>query len=472
MYKKHSKASRSLQKNIPIAQVDPWHPRYHFAPPANWMNDPNGTIFHNGEYHLFYQFNPASPKWGNLHWGHARSKNLVDWEHLPIALVPDGFPREIHCWSGCCVIADDGTPTILYTSMNPLSLYLTRARRYAQQWLARGSADLIQWEKYAGNPILREENHGEQIPQHWRDPYVWKQDERWLMVLVGKYEGDKFGRVFLYQSENLTDWALIGDLIQGTAAQGFGWECPNYFPFKNKYILVVSPYGPVIYAIGDFDGARHHSDGWYTLDHGKHFYATNTYQDNRGRTILVGWVKAEGKGWNGCLSLPRQLALDDSGQLTIQPVPELEKLRGPHQHFERTLETQSESAGTAPLFGEQMEIKATFQMQQAESFGFSFIDDEGEHPLTFDFHTHQLSMGDQTARLQFTEKADRIELHTFVDHSVIEIFINQREVFTTTFYFKLAEHHALKIAPFVRQGKGKLMIDSWKLSAAEMSGRV
>ena len=116
-----------------------------------------------------------------------------------------------------------------------------------------------------------------------------------------------------------------------------------------------------------------------------------------------------------------------------------------------------------------MEIKATFQMQQAESFGINLIDDQGEHPLAFDFHTQQLSMGDQTARLQFTKEADPIELHIFVDHSVIEVFINQREVFTTTFYFKLAGHHPLKIEPFVRQGKGNFTIDVWKLNAAKMS---
>jgi beta-fructofuranosidase len=356
--------------------------------------------------------------------------------------------------------------------MNPRSLYLTRARRYAQQWLARGSADLIDWKKYAGNPILREENHQERIPQHWRDPYVWKHEGRWLMVLVGKYEGDKFGRVFLYQSENLTDWALIGDLVQGTPTQGFGWECPNYFPLGDKYVLVVSPFGPVIYSVGDFNGARHHSNSWYTLDHGKPFYATNTYQDDDGRTILVGWVKAGGNGWNGCMSLPRLLALDASDQLIIRPIPEIEKLRGAKQHFERSLGTRTESGENTPLLGEQMEIKATFQLQQAESFGFNFIDDEGEHPLTFNYQSHELSMGGQTAQLQFTKDAYQIELHLFVDHSVIEVFINQREVFTTTFYAKLDEYHDLKIVPFITQGKGKYTIDVWKLDPAQIGGSV
>ncbi len=366
MQHKIQKATRTLKKNIAKAQADPWRPRYHFAPPANWMNDPNGTIFHNGEYHLFYQFNPAKPKWGNLHWGHAKSKNLVDWEHLPIALAPDGFPGELHCWSGCCVIADDGTPTIFYTSMNPRSLLISRAGRYAQQWAATGSPDLETWEKCLSNPILSEEIHGKHIPQQWRDPYIWKEDGCWLMLLCGRFSGQNFGSVFLYQSQNLTDWAYIGVLSQETSSQGKGWECPNYFNLGDKYVLVVSPYGPVIYAIGDFDGLQHQSDTWHTLDHGKDFYATNTYLDEQGRTIIVGWVKAKGEGWNGCLSVPRLLELGPDNQLRVTPIPELEKLRRAHQHFERELDIVTESAGTAPLFGERIEIKSTYQMQQAE----------------------------------------------------------------------------------------------------------
>jgi beta-fructofuranosidase len=468
MQKKMKSATRKLQKNIAKAQADPWHPRYHFAPPANWMNDPNGTIYYKGEFHLFYQFNPVKPKWGNLHWGHARSKNLVDWEHLPIALTPDGFPTELHCWSGCCVTADDGVPIIFYTSMNPRSLLLTRARRYAQQWAAVGSADLISWKKHPGNPILSEEIHGNQIPEHWRDPYVWKEQDRWLMVLSGQYANEKFGRVFLYQSSNLLDWRYVGVLSQGMSNQGKGWECPNYFKLDEKYILVVSPYGPVIYSVGDFNGNQHQSSTWYTLDHGPDFYATNTFLDNQQRAIIVGWIKAKGDGWSGCLSLPRLLTLDKSEQLQIQPLPELKSLRQAHQHFERELETRTESAGTAPLFGESIEIKGIYQMAEVESFGFRFTDDDGEHSLIYNYQEHILKMGDQQTKLQFTPGADKIELHLFVDHSIIEVFINQREVFTLTFYPKLDHHNALKISPFIINGRGKYSIDVWKLNKAEI----
>ncbi len=471
MQPKIKKAARAIQKSITKAQSDPHRPRYHFLPPANWMSDPNGTIYHNGEYHLFYQFNPAKSKWGNLHWGHAKSKDLVHWEHLPIALAPNGFPGELHCYSGCCIVADDGSPTIFYTSMNVKSR-LPGAKRFSQQWMAIGNPDLVTWEKHAANPILSEAIHGEQIPQHWRDPYIWKEDNRWLMVLCGQFPRESYGSVFLYQSENLKDWKYINRLVQGTKTQGKGWECPNYFRLGEKYVLVLSPYGPVIYSVGDFDGKQHHSDRWSIFDHGKNFYATNTYIDDQGRTILVGWVKAKGNGWAGCLSLPREVNLNDDNQLTVKPIPELEKLRQSHQEYKRKLEAVTENAGTAPIYGERVEIKAVFQMQEAESFGFKLIDDEFEHELAFDFQTHRLQLGDDYADLQFTRDSDQIELHIFVDYSVIEIFINEREAFTTLFYPKLAETHALKIAPFVKNGRGQFSIDIWKLAEAPVVGDV
>jgi beta-fructofuranosidase len=467
---KIQKAMRALQKSIQKAQSDPWRPRYHFAPPANWMNDPNGTIYHNGEYHLFYQFNPVKPKWGNLHWGHAKSKDLVHWEHLPIALAPEGFPREMHCWSGCCVIADDGTPTIFYTSMNPRSL-LTIARRHSQQWMATSSPNLVTWKKHPGNPILSEAIHGEQIPQQWRDPYVWKENGKWFMVLCGQYPGEKFGSVFLYQSENLRNWDYVNRLYQGSESQGKGWECVNYFKLGGKRVLVISPYDPVIYSVGEFDSKHHLADSWHTLDHGKDFYATNTFIDEQGHTILVGWVKAKGNGWAGCLSLPREIQLSN-GNLTIKPIPELEELREVHQTYERKLETVTENAGTGPIYGERVEIKAKYRLKEAESFGFKLIDDEDEHELAFDFQSHRLQLGDDFADLQFTRDSDQIELHIFVDYCVIEIFINCRETFTTLFYPQLAETHALKISPFIKNGRGEFSVNVWKLAEAPVVGDV
>jgi beta-fructofuranosidase len=227
---------------------------------------------------------------------------------------------------------------------------------------------------------------------------------------------------------------------------------------------VVSPFGQVIYSIGEFRDYKHHTEVWHTLDHGKDFYATNTYTDENNHAILVGWVKAKGKGpWAGCLSLPREVKLDQQNRLIITPIPELESLRYKHQHFERSLEANSELTGTAPYFGGCVEIKARYQLETAEAVGFTLIDDEDEHQIRYDFASHTLLAVDERAILQFPNDAHRLDLHIFIDQSVIEIFINDRETFTTVFQPRLKEYHTLKIAPFLLNVQGEVALDFWTL---------
>ena len=458
------KATKALQKNIPAARENPFRPRYHFLPPANWMNDPNGTIFYNGEYHLFYQHNPYKPRWGRIHWGHAKSKDLVHWEHLPIALAPATGLKELHCYSGCCIIAPDGTPTIFYTSVSAKS-YATGARRHAQQWAASGDSDLMVWKKHSENPVLDSEVHhpGGRL-RNWRDPYIWKEEGDWYMVIAGHFKGEDYSIVLLYKSVDLEDWQYSGRLYEGENIQGKTWECPNYFNLGSRYILIISPIGQVIYSLGEFQGGKHKADAWQVFDHGKKFYATNTYLDDQGRTIVVGWVKVDGKGaWAGCLSLPRELKLDGNDRILISPVSELEGLRGKHRRFERTLDTSIDMAGTAPYFGDCVEIRAKYNLTAAESVGFKLIDDQGEMQIGYDFGSQTLTAIGESAKMQFPLEAALLDLHIFIDKSVIEIFINGRETFTTIFYPKLNEYNNMKIAPYFEKACGTIQIDFWTI---------
>ncbi len=469
MKKQIKKATKALQKNILVAQANPYRPQYHFCPPANWMNDPNGTIFHNGQYHLFYQHNPYRPRWGRMHWGHARSKDLIHWEHLPIALAPGPGWKEMHCFSGCCVIAPDGTPTIFYTSISPLS-FATAVRQYAQQWAARGDPALLTWEKFAGNPILDSNTHhpGNEL-RNWRDPYMWRENDIWYMVIAGQFKGEHTGSVLLYQSTDLKDWHYTGRLYQGNERQGKTWECPNYFPLGDRHILVISPFDKVMYAIGEFTGKEHLAEAWHVFDHGKCFYATNTFIEEDGRTVLVGWIKVDGKdGWAGCLSLPRELKLDEARQLRIAPIVELQNLRHKHRHLERVLDVEGELAGAAPYFGECVEISAKFDLSTAESVGFTLSDDKNDKAITYDYTNHTLTALDESAQIQFPRAEGQLELHIFIDKSVVEIFINGRETFTTTFYPQLQGFNALKIAPFFKKARGSLEIDFWTLEGVDL----
>jgi beta-fructofuranosidase len=138
----------SVAEAVPRAEADPTRPVYHFRPPAYWMNDPNGPIYHKGYYHMFYQHNPYGDQWGNMHWGHARSRDLVRWEHLPIALWPSKEVGEEHVFSGCALINNQGQPMIFYTSIAQGK----SAGEYAEQWAAIGDDSLIHWQNI--HPIL------------------------------------------------------------------------------------------------------------------------------------------------------------------------------------------------------------------------------------------------------------------------------------------------------------------------------
>src|SRR5947207_4652259 len=140
------KATKSVLEAIPLAEADTDRPVYHFHPPANWNNDPNGTLFYKGWHHLFYQLNPSAPSGGNQHWGHARSKDLVNWEHLPIAIWPSSDKGERAIFSGGAIIAKDGRPRLIYTSIG---------HAQPEQWMVLPQdEDLFRWKKFEGNPVL------------------------------------------------------------------------------------------------------------------------------------------------------------------------------------------------------------------------------------------------------------------------------------------------------------------------------
>lgn len=454
----------ALAKHQGSTQKDPHKPEFHFLPPAKWMNAPSGTIYEKGVYHLFYQHNPYKPRRGRIYWGHARSEDLVNWEHLPIALAPEPTWKEYHCLSGCCVITQDGTPMIFYTSVRGNSFFTT-ALQHTEQWAAAGDPNLIEWAKHPRNPILSIPiHHPNKTIRNWRDPYMWKENETWYMIIAGQEKGDDFGSVYLYRSLDLINWETLGKLYKGQPSLGKIWEFPNYFPLDEKYVLVVSRHQQVIYSIGEFRNHKHLSNSWTVLDHGKAFYATNTFMGEEKRLIIVGRVNAKGKNdWTGCLSLPRVLSLDKKDHLMITPIKELTSLRYKHRHVERSLDLSVEQAGSAPYFGECIEIEANYDLEKVNIVGFHLLDDEEEYSIEIDFHSRTLTAINERAELQFLPKTPQFNLHIFIDKSIIEIFINNRETFTTIFYPRLKENNALKISPFYVRAKGKIQVDFWTL---------
>lgn len=433
------------------------------------MNDPNGTFVHDGVYHLFYQHNPYRPRWGRIHWGQARSRDLVHWEHLPIALAPDGGASERHCFSGCCAIAADGTPTILYTRVGLASL-VSKASRWADQCAAFGDAELVAWRKHSGNPVLRDRVHGGETIRHWRDPYVFREGERagdgWYMVLAGVEPGVPSGSVLLYRSATLLDWEYRGRLCTGDPSLDRGIECPNYFRLEDRWVLLVSPYGPVRYCIGDFEHERHVGAVWRTFDHGRAFYATQSFLEDGGRTIVVGWVRGpRGDGWAGCLSLPREVRLGGDDALTIEPIRELACLRREHRRIESRIDSGAATMASATFPERSLELRVRYELAGSDTCGFEIRSGPSRHRLTIDLRRSTIASGAETASFSFPIDPSGLEIRAFLDASLLEVFVNGREAFTTVVPIDATASGPVEIAPFAVGGEGVATLDGWSLAS-------
>ncbi|MCX9077889.1 MAG: glycoside hydrolase family 32 protein, partial [Candidatus Methanoperedens sp.] len=347
-------------------------PRYHYLPPANWMNDPNGIIQWQGKYHLFYQHNPNSAVWGDIHWGHAVSEDLIHWSDLPIALAPTpGGPDEGGCFSGCAV--NNGLPTLIYTGV-------AGARNEIQtQCIATSRDGLLTWDKHAGNPVLSAVPPESGQTTEFRDPYVWREGEDWYMV-VGSCIKDVGGSAFLYRSRNLLDWEYLNPLLVGDSQRnGIIWECPNFFKLDDHWVLIVSALtgnfaGSVVYFVGDYENFRFTPTYEGVLDYGQ-LYAPLTMMDNQNRRLLFGWLRearseAEQRaaGWSGAHSIPRILTLDSRHRVRMTPVPELETIRGQHHQYgpaELTQDVRLDVTGLA------LDIMAEFEPREGGHCGIT-----------------------------------------------------------------------------------------------------
>ena len=431
------KANQSVQAAVARAEADPTRPVYHFLPPAFWMNDPNGPILHNGWYHLFYQHNPYGDEWGFMHWGHARSRDLVHWEHLPIALAPSYELGEEHVFSGCAWRNGDGEPLLFYTSVKSGP---KESRPPNEQWAARPlDPELITWEKHPANPILALETHGgPAFDREWRDPFIFEEAGRTFMVLGGDF--DNVAGVGLYEAadNSLLRWNYCGLLVQTTKDKLRFYECPNFFKVGNKWMLITSPYKTLEYMVGDFDvnTLKFTVEHEGILDPGvsdvPNFYASNILFDGDAanpRCILLGWARGFAKehGWNGTLALPRVLTIGEDGHPRQQPIPELKQLRGKGIDF-----------------GEQMvygygEIDYSLAAPSAEVEATLKLDGSGDVGIRVNrklMVRYQAANGGKLTVLDneipFALGSDGLlKLQIFIDRSTLELFVNDGKVAVT-----------------------------------------
>lgn len=338
-----SGATEDLQARL---AADPLRPQFHLLPARGWMNDPDGPIFWKNEYHMFFQYNPHAAVWGDMHWAHAVSPDMIHWKHLPIALAPTagGYDQD-GCFTGSAV-DDHGTPTLIYTgvtSVPPAEATLRDALhnfREVQCLATSRDPRLRTWEKLR-EPILTAP-HDPNLTG-FRDPCLWRDGKFWYMG-IGSGQRKIGGQVLLYRSEGLRRWEYLHPLASGKwnekqtvnpVDSGEMWECPDFFPLGKKHVLFYSSEGKVIWETGELDPKElvFHSQKTGLLDYGA-YYAPKSQLDAHGNRILWGWIpearpEAEfsAAGWAGCMSLPRILRVEKNGDLGMYFLPQLEQLR-------------------------------------------------------------------------------------------------------------------------------------------------
>jgi beta-fructofuranosidase len=458
------RATTAVEAALPRAQADPAHPIFHVTSPAQWMNDPNGPIYYKGYYHLFYQLHPFSDQSGPKYWGHVRSRNLANWEHLPIALWPSTESGESEVWSGCCTINGLGEPMAFYTSIAPGQ----PAKTHAEQWAAIGDKDLITWHKSPANPVLAEALHGGTKVYEWRDPFIFQHKHRTFMVLGGNLNETKGGEavINIYEAENpeLTKWKYRGVLFELPDPKARTSECPNFFNIGDRWVLFVSPYGKVQYFVGDFDAntCRFHPQTNGLLDYGPNFYAPNTMLIPSGRRLVWGWVNGfkSGNGWNGCLTLPRDVSLTKDGQLRQEPAPELRKLRGKSVEWKNIPLSREAKSFTLPATNT-MEIELEIEPNDAESIMIGIKSASNDpHALDMTFENSKFKMGGFEVRLSLAEKKGNLNLRLFLDRSVLEVFANQT-LCTTKVISPLTDNATLEIR--AHRGAKANYVKAWQL---------
>lgn len=436
-----------------------WRPVYHFAPQWGWMNDPNGMVYKDGEYHLFYQYNPYGSRWGNMNWGHAISRDLVSWEHMPVAISPDGLGT---IFSGSAVVDKDNTAGF---GANAIVAFYTQASARQMQSIAYSTDNGRTFKKYAGNPVLTGD------VADFRDPKVsWHEGtHKWILTLAVGQE------IRFYSSPNLKDWTYESNFGEGQGNHGGVWECPDLFELpvagtsQKKWVLIVNinPGGPfggsaTQYFVGSFDGHKFVNESpkatkW--MDFGKDHYATVTWSNApHNRVIALAWMsnwqyanEVPTMQYRSSNSVPRDLRLfvkDGETYLQSAPSPELLALR------KDKVMSKSFSVGKAYTIDQLMsdnkgtyEITMTIRQKKQGNLSMRLMNEQGEEiEYSLDMAKRELTcIRDKSGVAGFSKDfitptvtqvdGGDLQLRFLVDRSSVEAFVNDGRFVMTNLVF-------------------------------------
>jgi beta-fructofuranosidase len=468
-------AYQEVEASRNTVEKDPYRLKHHIMPPVGLLNDPNGFIQWKGIYHLFYQWMPFKTGHGAKFWGHYTSRDLVNWEHEPIALAPSEWYEKNGCYSGSAIEAFDKLH-LFYTG----NVKDENGERETYQCLAV-SEDGIHFDKKG---VVAELPDG--YTAHFRDPKVWEHEGKWYMV-AGAQTKEMAGRAALLVSENLYNWELLGDAAGSNTDQldefGYMWECPDLFRLNGKDVLIVSPQGlepegnlyQNVYQSGYFVGELDYktaklNHGEFTeLDRGFDFYAPQTTVDEKGRRLLIAWMSVPDQDedkhptiankWIHTMTFPRKLSIKGENLLQ-EPVEELKSLRKNEQVLEMVKITNEEvqkretEGAVYELILDQIKVEDSFKLSIKKNTELHYSRRDQLFTLT------RISYADGHPESRKCHLAELTKLQVFVDTSSIEVFINDGEEVFTARMFPDADE---KSSVFSSEGETVFHLKKWDL---------
>lgn len=450
-----------------------YRPSYHHTPLYGWMNDPNGMVYFDGEYHLFFQYNPYGSKWANMHWGHSVSKDLKKWEYLPVALAPDSLGS---IFSGSAVIDKNNTAGFGKDAM--VAIY-TSAGKTQTQSIAYSTDKGRTFTKYDHNPVLADPDIAD-----FRDPKVFWHDAsgQWVMSLATSQT------ITFYGSKNLKEWNKLSEFGEGIGSHAGVWECPDLLPLtyngQTKWVLFVSinPGGPnggsaTQYFIGSFDGKTFRADDlsyplW--LDYGRDNYAGVTWNNvpaKDGRHLFMGWMN----NWDYANSVPslnfssantlvRELRLVHNGEHLVVANPPIAEMADLRRNGEKMGNKQVNKTYTLEKLLKDnqgaYEVEFSIKPRGVNSFEFKLVNIKGENiRFIFDLKKNTLSVDRaKSGLIDFSNNfatafinaplvaKDSYKIRLFVDKASTELFVNDGELVQTNLVFPTEPYNSLVFA--------------------------
>ncbi|NOU76708.1 glycoside hydrolase [Paenibacillus sp. LMG 31458] len=494
-----------LKLDRSLLASDRHRPQFHVSPPAHWMNEPHAPIYFNGQYHLFYQHNPQGPYWHQIHWGHWVSDDMVHWRDLPVALSPEKNAVDPDGdWSGSAAYDENGLPVLFFTAGDDSAEPNQRVGLARSTFAQDGDNDLVHWVKHPTPVVIQQKGIGKF--GDFRDPFVWKDGDTWYM-LVGSGTVADGGTAFAYTSKNLTDWEYKGPFYISNHEKypylGPVWELPVLLPLgkdkhgHDKHVFLISPVGAdadveVYYWIGTFDKEHFRfipdQDEPQLIDVGDfHFTGPSGMVDPKtDRNILFTIAQGQrtpaldySSGWAHNGGLPVSLFLRDDGRLGVEPIEELQSLRGKKLASFTNKSLKEANSLIHEVKGDMLDIILELEPETAKQFGLKVRrspEGEEETLLYYDAEASTLnvnrmkttldkferSKGNQGGSLELGE--ENLKLHIYLDRSMIEAYANGIKSLTTRAYPSRSDSLGLQI-----WGDGSVKVRSmevWEMNSA------